>query len=275
MKQAIDSIKNIKIAEILKNKRWELIAILFLTAILILIFILVFSFALFAKSINGKPSPEAIRQDLQKMFPRFSISEINETPIPGIYEIVGETGQIIYYSPKGYLIFGEIWTTNGTSITAERRIAIQEKILAKVIDTIPLDKAIKIGEGPKTIIEISDPFCIFCRKVHEVLKNRKDITKYVFFLPIKGDLSLKGIAYIVCSQNPAQKYEEVFSGKADEKIEKFIITPDCQQKVENLLNEHTKVAMTLQVRGTPYFIINKKPVQGANIPLIERLLNDK
>jgi thiol:disulfide interchange protein DsbC len=275
MKQDANSIKNIKITEIFKNKRWQFLVILFLIAVLILIFTLVFSFALFAKNINGKPSPEAVKQDLLKMFPRFSISEVNETPIPGVYEIVGETGQIIYYSPKGYIIFGEIWSTNGTSITAERRIAIREKLLSKILDNLPLDKALKIGDGPKTIIEISDPLCSFCRKAYEALKDRKDITKYVFFLPLFGEQSLKGIAYIICSQNPAQKYDEVFSGKADDKIKKFIPTLECQQKVENILNEHTKVATMLQVRGTPYFIIDKKPVEGANIPLIERLLNNK
>jgi len=268
MEKPTETTRNTKLTEITKHKKWLLLAILFLTAFLIF----VFSFSLFAKSENEKPSPETVKQALQKMFPRLSIAEVNNTPLPGIYEIVGESGQIIYYSPKGYIIFGEIWTTNGTSITAERRMSMQEKRLSKVLENLPLDKAIKIGNGTKTIIEISDPFCPYCRKAHEALKDHKDITKYVFFLPIHGEQSFKGIAYIVCSANPAQKYDETYSGKADDQIEKFNITPDCQQKVENLLNEHVKLAQTLQVRGTPYFIINKKPVEGANIPLIEKLL---
>jgi thiol:disulfide interchange protein DsbC len=264
--QNIEPTKSIKITEILKQKKWFLFAIFFLTAFLVC----VFHFTLFA---DGKPSPEAVKQSLQKMFPRFSIAEVNDTPIPGVYEVVGESGQIIYYSPKGYIIFGEIWTTNGTSVTAERRITIQEKRLSKVLETLPLDKAIKIGNGTKKVIEVSDPTCPFCRRAYEALKDRKDITKYVFFLPIHGEHSLKAIAYIVCSQDPAKQYEEVYSGKVDDQIEKFNINSTCQQKLENILNEHTKVAQTLQVRGTPYFIIDKKPVEGANIPLIEKMLN--
>jgi thiol:disulfide interchange protein DsbC len=271
MEKPINTTLKTKLSEIWKHKKMLLFAILFLTTFSIF----VFCFTLFAKSGNGKPSPETVKQELQKVFPRLSVAEVNETPLPNIYEIVGENDQIIYYSPKGYLIFGEIWTTNGTSITAEKRMTMQEKRISKVLETLPLDKAIKIGNGTKTVIEISDPFCPFCRRTHEVLKNYKDITKYVFFLPIKGEHSIKGIAYIVCSSNPAQKYDEVFSGKADDQIEKFNITPDCQQKVENILNEHVKVAQMLQVRGAPYFIINKKPVVGANIPLIEKLLNSK
>ena len=271
MEQSIEPIKNSRIAEILKHKKWILLAIIFLTTFLIF----VFSFTLFAKSGNGEPSPEAVKQELQKIFPRLSVAEVNETPIPGVYEIVGESGQIIYYSPKGYLIFGEIWTTNGTSITAERRMMMQEKRLSKVLETLPLDKAIKIGNGTKKVIEVSDPTCPFCRRAHETLKDYKDITKYVFFLPIHGEHSLKAIAYIVCSSDPAKQYDEVYSGNADEQIEKFNITSDCQKKLENILNEHTKVAQALQVRGTPYFVVNKKPVEGANIPLIERLLNNK
>jgi len=271
MEKPIDTIKKTKLSEIWEHKKTLLLAIIFLTAFSIFLY----SFTLFAKNGNGKPSPETVKQELQKVFPRLSVAEVNETLLPNIYEIVGESGQIIYYSPKGYLIFGEIWTTNGTSITAERRMTMQEKRLSKVLENLPLDKAIKIGNGTKSIIEISDPFCPFCRRAHEALKERKDITKYIFFLPIKGEHSIKGIAYIICSSNPAQKYDEVFSGKADDQIETFNITPDCQQKVENILNEHVKIAQMLQVRGTPYFIINKKPVEGANIPLIEKLLNSK
>jgi thiol:disulfide interchange protein DsbC len=271
MEKTIEPTPKSTITKILKHKKWLLLAIIFLTAFLLF----VFSFTLFAKSGNEKPSPEAVKQELQKMLPRLSVAEVNDTPIPGIYEIVGESGQIIYYNPKGYLIFGEIWTTNGTSITAERRMSLQEKKLSKVLENLPLDKAIKIGNGTKTIIEISDPTCPFCRRAHETLKDHKDITKYVFFLPIHGEQSLKGIAYILCSSNPAQKYDEVYNGKADNQIENFTPTPDCQQKVVNIINEHVKIAQTLQVKGTPYFIINKKPVEGANIPLIEKLLSGK
>ena len=271
MEQSIEPTRNNKIAEILKHKKWLVLAIIFLTTFLIF----VFSFVLFAKSGEGKPSLETVKQDLQKTFPRLSVAEVNDTPIPGVYEVVGESGQILYYSPKGYLIFGEIWTTNGTSITAERRMMMQEKRLSKVLDTLPLDKAIKIGNGTKKVVEVSDPTCPFCRRAHEALKDHRDITKYVFFLPIHGEHSMKAIAYIVCSQDPEKKYDEAYSGKVDDQIEKFNITSDCQQKLDSILNEHMKVAQALQVRGTPYFIINKKPVEGANIPLIEKLLNNK
>jgi thiol:disulfide interchange protein DsbC len=271
MNQHTQTNKNTKLAEILKHKKWLLLAILFLTTF----FIFVYSFTLFAKNENNKPSPETVKQDLQKMLPRFSIAEVNNSPIPGIYEIVGESGQIIYYNPKGYIIFGEIWSINGTSITAERRMSLQEKRLSKVLENLPLDKALKIGNGPKTIIEVSDPTCPFCRRAHEALKKHENLTKYVFFLPIHGEASLKAISYIVCSNNPATKYDEAYSGKVDDQIGEFQPTPECQKKVETLLEEHIKVAQTLQVRGTPYFVIDKKPIEGANLPLIEKLLNGK
>jgi thiol:disulfide interchange protein DsbC len=254
------------------EKKWTM----FLTFIFATLLLFGITFTLFAGGEKtSKPSTEAVKKELQKTLPRFSISEVNETPIPGIYEIVGETGTIIYYSPKGYLFFGEIWTVDGRSLTAEKRQIIQEKRIAKIIDTLPLDKALKVGNGPKKVIEISDPTCPHCRNVHNSLKDRKDITKYVFFFPIHGEHSLKAIAYIVCSENPAQKYENVYEGKEDSQIEKFEVTSTCQQKVENLLDEHMKVVRTLQVRGTPYFIIGKTPVEGANIPLIEKLLSNK
>src|SRR5574340_1146888 len=46
---------------------------------------------------------------------------------------------------------------------------------------LPLDKAIKIGDGGTTVIEITDPDCPFCRRASAYLSAKNDITRYVFF----------------------------------------------------------------------------------------------
>jgi len=50
------------------------------------------------------------------------------------------------------------------------------------------------------------------------------------------------------------------------------ITNECKEKTEKILAEHQSLAMKLNVRGTPFFIIDKTPIAGADILLIKNLL---
>lgn len=208
-----------------------------------------------------------IQEQLRKTFPNFKIQEVNKTAIPELYEVVGENGEILYYSPKGYLIFGELWTVEGKSITGERRQEIQTKMIKEVMNNLPYDKAVKIGKGEKIVVEISDPNCPHCQMVAKKLKERNDITKYVFFFPL-SDKSKEKISYILCSKEPDKAYYEVYENPQKQ----FTVSAECKEKAEKALNEHIGLALKLRVRGTPFFIINQTPVVGANIPQIEELL---
>ena len=113
--------------------------------------------------------------NLKKNFPNLRVDSIKESPIKGLYEIVAGN-QVFYFSPDGYLMFGELWSKDGKNLTAEMR----EKVLAEKVKSIPLDKALKIGSGPRQVIEFTDPDCPYCRKVDELLAKRTDVTRYVF-----------------------------------------------------------------------------------------------
>jgi len=52
-----------------------------------------------------------------------------------------------------YLIFGEIVTREGRNLTQERNA----ELMAKRMQTVPLERALKIGSGAHTVIEITDP----------------------------------------------------------------------------------------------------------------------
>lgn len=208
---------------------------------------------------------KSAEKDLRKTFPEFSFDSFRESPVKDIYEIVAGD-QIFYFSPDGYLFFGEIWFKDGVSITAKRK----EEMVAAKAKELPLDKALKIGSGKKVVVEFTDPDCPFCRKAHEYLSKRADITRYVFFFPlgeIHPDAGEKA-KYVLCAANPVQAYDEVMSGKLDGT--KPMLPPGC--KKEEILNEHIKAGQKAGVRGTPAFFVNGKFVSGANMPLIEKLL---
>ena len=222
-----------------------------------------------ASCVFAQDEAAGAKETINKMFPNFTIDGIRESVIDGLYEI-SANGQIFYFSPKGYLVFGQIMSKDGKNITADR----QAEIAAAKLKDLSLDKAIKIGSGKNKVIEISDPDCPYCRKASEIFADRKDVTRYVFLYPltqIHPDAEKK-CKYILCSKDTAEAYEEVFTGKMDGKD--LTLKADCEKKATEKLNSHKEAANKLGIRGTPAFFINGKFVAGANKQLIEQLLKE-
>lgn len=66
---------------------------------------------------------ERIRTEVQSFFKNTRIVRVLPSEIEGLYEVyyVGEYPGLFYYHPgKKLLVFGEIFTVNGTPVTAEK-----------------------------------------------------------------------------------------------------------------------------------------------------------
>jgi thiol:disulfide interchange protein DsbC len=211
---------------------------------------------------------ETVEETFKKTFPKISFDSISPTDIKGIYEVV--VGMDIgYFAPEqGYLIIGDIRDKDMVSITGKRKQAL----MAEAAKKLPLDKAVKIGNGKSTVIEITDPDCPYCRRGYEFLSKKSDITKYVFFmpLPMHPDAENKS-KYILCSEDKAKAYGEAMSGKLDDK--KYTVCK--KQEVDDLIKIHKEAAQKLGVSGTPFFIVNGKVVQGAAEAQIDEALKQK
>ena len=211
-------------------------------------------------------------ESLKKNFPAISIESMTPSNIPGLYEVTADR-RIFYYAPDAEsIVGGPIVTKDGRNLTDEKFQAMELKRLsaiAKKLKDVPLDKALKIGSGKNTVIEITDPDCSYCRRAAQFFQGRTDVTKYIFFypLPMNKDSEPK-IRYILCAKDKAKAYEDVMAGKMDDM--KFQVCNDGA--VEALAKVHQETALALGVTGTPLFFINDQPVMGANIPVIEKLL---
>ena len=210
-------------------------------------------------------SPE---ESFRKSFPGRPFDAITPSPIPGVYELVVGT-DVFYYAPgPELLIGGPIITKEGRNLTNDRRPAV----IGEKMKSLPLDQAVKIGKGPKTVIEITDPDCPYCRKASEFFKKRTDVTRYVFFLPLAMHPEAEGkIRYVFCAKDKEAAYEEAMSGRLDGKKPALCADP----AVDKLVAAHKDVAAKAGVNGTPFFYINGQSVFGANTPVIERLLDEK
>lgn len=219
---------------------------------------------------------ESVNRTLKERFPELKVASIREAPIAGLYEVLTDEGRIFYYDPKtNHRLFGELITQEGKNLTAVRRA----EVAADKIDRLPIDKAIRIGNGKNVVIEFLDPDCPFCRRSSRYLKKQRDLTRYIFLIPPKplpdGTIPLHPDAirkskYILCAPDKGTAIEEVFSGDLDDQKYPVCNNPD----LDRILDEHQKIADELGVRGTPVFFINKHRVDGANMAQIEKLLQN-
>jgi thiol:disulfide interchange protein DsbC len=238
------------------------------------------------KPVVVKITPEkklaSATESFKKDFPKAKFSKIEESGIEGLYEVT--TGaNIIFYAPSaGRIIFGEMLDKTGTNITAEKRqpliaqyeaeTARKEEETAQMIDSLPLDKAIRIGKGKNIVVEFTDIDCPYCRKAEEFFKNRDDITRYIFLLPLEQlhPQSMAKSREVLCSKDPAKAYTEAMDGELDKKELKGCGSKE--KEIERVLAEHKAWAGKMGVTGTPMMWVNKKQVNGADMIKIGKYL---
>lgn len=213
----------------------------------------------------GAAAPE---ESFRKNFPDIRADSIRPASVKGLYEIVSG-GEVFYYVPgPEYMIYGAIITKDRRNLTQERVI----EILTGNLKSAPLDKALKIGNGPHTVIEITDPDCSYCRQASAFLSKRNDLTRYIFFFPlsIHPNAGAK-IRYIFCAADKQRAYEEAMTGKLDQM--QFTL---CEETAAaELLKTHKEIGARIGVTGTPLFLINGQVVGGADIPLMGKILDGR
>lgn len=222
---------------------------------------LVLGGAVFAASGDFSQQQELFR----KQYPKIKYTSFAKGPVTGLYEVMTE-GRIIYFHPKtGYLFIGDIVTKDGRSLTQERVAAERYKLLTQD----DLKKAIKVGSGRNMVIEVTDPDCPYCRKMHAYWGMRKDVTRYVFFKPLDMHPdAVKKATYILAAQDTEKALFDVYSGQLDGNRALL----DKKYDDKGRLQAQRAVADKLMVEGTPAFWVNGRFVNGANVPLIEKYI---
>ncbi|WP_429885531.1 DsbC family protein [Geoalkalibacter halelectricus] len=216
-----------------------------------------------APTFAGERSVQDVARQLQQQFPRYSFSKIEPSPVAGIYTVYGEKNITYFAAQTGHLFVGNLWSPDGRNLT---EIALSESAQSKLMQ-LPLEKAVKIGNGRHVVIEVTDPDCLFCRRGSEYFDQRNDVTRYVFFMPltrIHPHAEAKA-RFILSSPDPQAAYRDVMSGKYDRKT-----LPPFDDN--DLLSEHLKVASWLGVRGTPNYWANGVSVSGMDTEKLDLLL---
>lgn len=215
---------------------------------------------------SDKSGSAVVQEQFKKSFPKNNFESITPTAIKGVYEVYAGN-QLYYYMPKeDVILYGTLITNNGVNITRESYL----KKMAQKMAKLPLDSALKIGNGKTPVVEFIDPNCHFCRESYKFFAQRKDVTIYAFFFPLSKESADK-IKHILCSKDTLKTYDDVLNGKLDNNAKLTVCT---DKKVEETVKMHMQLASQVGIKGTPLFYINGQVVDGFDLPAIEKLLKD-
>jgi thiol:disulfide interchange protein DsbC len=204
------------------------------------------------------PADEAqIRRALGEELGSNAVEAVSPGPMPGIWEVLVRTRdgkQVVYTDATGsYLIQGSIYDVrNGRDLTEER----MRKLTAIKFESLPLDQAVKVkrGDGRRTLVMFSDPYCPYCQKFEQALQQIDDITVYVFMYPVIRPQAADHSRAVWCSPDRAKAWLEL---ALDHK--RPAASPDCDNPVEKNL----QLGRALRVNSTPTLILaNGERVSG-------------
>ncbi len=209
---------------------------------------------------------EDVTQSLRRDYPTLNFQQVTPGPIEGLYQVVVDQSEIVYYVPAaGYLITGEFWTRDAQNLTQQAK----SDLMTGMAGLFPLAKAVVIGKGPHQVIEVVDPDCPYCREGSAFFAGRSDVTRYIFLFPLNIHPKAEAkAAYILSSSEQVVAYEDVMGGAFDNQ-------PIPEFKDNGLLKEHQLLGQQLGIHGTPKYWVDGRYVAGSSLKLIEQLLDGK
>lgn len=200
-----------------------------------------------------KPLTASVQRTLQDKYPATTFSKVEESKIPGVYEVT--MGQnVVYTNAEGrYFIFGHLFDMQERKdLTAEKRGQLPPPAAASKIAfaDLPFDHAIKSvkGTGARKIAVFADPNCTYCKSFEGELAKIDNLTVYTFMIPILSEDSRKKAAAIWCSPDRAKAWRKtLLEDKAPEK------SPGCD--ATSVLDQNLALSSQLGIHGTPTYLL--------------------
>ena len=204
---------------------------------------------------SGKTTA-AIKNTLQKNYAQLlgTITQVNKSPIPGLYEVV--TDGHIFYTDKAaqYLIDGQMFDLKNRKNITEARA---RKLFAVDFNKLPLELAVKRvkGNGSRKMAYFTDPNCGYCKKLEHELLNVTDVTLYLFLYPI-FEGSAEKVQGIWCSKDQVEAWDDLMQrGKQPP-------AGSCDVPTNQVL----ALGRKLRVNGTPALIFPNGLVNPGFMP---------
>ena len=219
--------------------------------------VLLFALGATTTAAEAQLSIEAAQAKLKATFTNLTVIDFKAAPVAGLYE-VNMGGRIVYYHPQAeVLIFGEIFSKDGRSLTAES-LALSA---AEIYEQLPLEKALVVGtEDGIPIIEFTDPDCPYCQQYHDFVVD-KPVKRLIFFETRIHPGAKAKVIHILCAEEPSAAFLDIYSGQQPVRYD------DCDEG-RAMADEHLAISRQAGVNATPTLILDRTPVTGFRRQLI-------
>lgn len=211
-----------------------------------------------------KEDSEKITSMLAKQMPDLKITEINKTPLKGLYEVIMPP-QILYVSADAkYVVSGNIIkASTGENLTLPQR----DKVRAQAVDMLG-EKSMIIFSPKKvkhTVTVFTDIDCTYCRKLHSEIDQYTKLgikIRYAAFPRAGlGSNSYKKAVSVWCADDRKAAMTKAKLGQS-------IPSKDCKNPVA----EQYKLGEQLGIQGTPALVLESGQVVPGYVPA-QRLFN--
>lgn len=216
----------------------------------------------------------SVSDAIKNALPHVPIASVQAMPVPGIYQVVTEGGEIFYVDEKAKHAFtGDLLAIQGPGkfvslsekVRREQRAKIAQKH-AKIIQDV--DRATTVtfsaeGEKKGEIFVFTDTDCGYCRKLHIEVPalTKMGIDVHYLAWPRAGVNSDTGkdMSNIWCAKDQLGAMDLAKQGQQ---------VPD-QEQCDTPIQAHLDLGVKLGVRGTPAIFLNDGRQVGGYKPAKE------
>ncbi|WP_170140586.1 DsbC family protein [Kushneria indalinina] len=213
--------------------------------------------------------PENLTERLVVNGQSMPVRAVEESPLPGLYEVQLESGQTLYSNGEGkYLLVGDLYRNDDgqmVNLTEQKQQQHRVDLLKQVPDedTVVFRPA---GEVKAVINVFTDTTCPYCRKFHEEVPelNKHGIeVRYLAFprAGMEGE-GARELSRVWCSDNRSEAMTRAKQGK------KLKGTASCDTPIESQF----ALGKQMAIQGTPALILPNGRMIPGYVP-VDRLVN--
>ncbi|WP_227816297.1 DsbC family protein [Nitrogeniibacter aestuarii] len=189
-----------------------------------------------------------VKARMEKFIGAPVVSSVSATPYAGLYEVVLQSGELVYVDEEvKYIFTGSIIEAGSRENLTQAR---KNELNAIDFATLPLEHAVKHvqGKGERVIATFEDPNCGFCKRLAQEIQNMDNVTVYTFLYPILSADSTTKSKQIWCSKKPGQAWMDWIADGI-----KPTGPTDCDTKA---IDANIELGQQLRVGGTPTIFLS-------------------
>lgn len=221
-----------------------------------------------AKPINA--AAEAAQRQMHQTFTNLQFDEFGPAPVKGdIYQAIAG-GRVVYYAPASeHILFATVYDKNGVNLTAIAQEGSTRQRMRLV------DPAQALAIGPKdapTVIEFTDPDCIYCRALDKFWAAKaaegKPVKRLIYFVTGIHPQAGAKAEHILCSPDKEAAFRAIYAGAAP------TVLNTCEAGAAKVKAD-AETVRKLGIAGTPTLIADGKLISGFQQAELEAFLDTR